>query len=96
MDEISQYVHVQKEVGQVQVGDESYTHDRSKVIQIILFGDQLTVARAHSSITLRALHDTTIDQLKGLVPTVADWHARQCLLQVSLKSSFYTYTHHRS
>ena len=93
MDNLSQYVPVQKEVEHVQVDDERYTHDRSKVIQIIFFGDQLTVARARSSITLRALHDTTIDQLKGLVPTIADWHACQCFLMVSL-NSYVHFTHH--
>ena len=77
MDILSQYIPVQKEEAQIQVDDERYTHDRSKVIQIQFFGDQLTVARARGSIALRALHDTTIDQLKGLVPTVADWHSRQ-------------------
>ena len=72
MDILSQYIPVQKEEAQRQD-----THDRSKVIQILFFGDQLTVARARGSIALRALHDTTIDQLKGLVPTVADWHSCQ-------------------
>ena len=93
MDKLSQCVPVQKEEAQIQVDDERYTHDRSKVIQIVFFGDQLTVARARGSIALRALHDTTIDQLKGLVPTVADWHSRQCLLQVNLNSSV-SFTHH--
>ena len=93
MDKLSQYVPVQKEEAQIQVDDERYIHDRSKVIQIVFFGDQLTVARAHGSIALRALHDTTIDQLKGLVPTVADWHSRQCLLQVNLNSGV-SFTHH--
>ena len=35
MDNLSQYIPVQKEVELVQVDDERYTHDRSKVIQII-------------------------------------------------------------
>ena len=93
MDKLSQYIPVQKVVEHVQVDDERYTHDRSKVIQIIFFGDQLTVARACSSITLHALHDTTIDQLKGFVPTIADWHTRQCLLMVSLNICVH-FTHH--
>ena len=49
---------------------------------ILLGGDQLTVARARTAVSVRASHDTTKDQLKGLIPTIEDWHCRMTLLKV--------------
>ena len=54
--------------------------------QILLGGDQLTVARARGSVAVRADHIAHVcsrrDRLEGLLPVVEDWHAKQCLLKV--------------
>ena len=53
--------------------------------QILLGGDQLTVARARGSIGARQDHITRRERLEGLLPVVEDWHAKQCLLKVHAK-----------
>ena len=50
--------------------------------EILLGGDQLTVARARGSITARQDHRTRRECLEGLFPVIEDWHAKQCLLKV--------------
>ena len=80
--DLSQYIPAQKRTKCIEIEGESYTHDMSEVVQILFFGDQLTVARARGASVLRYLHPTTLDRLKGFVPTVVDWHARQCLMKV--------------
>ena len=54
--------------------------------QILLGGDQLTVARACGSAAIHEDHITCVctskDRLEGLLPVVEDWHAKQCLLKV--------------
>ena len=59
-----------------------YTYDDSKMIQLLLFGDQLTVARARSASMLRDPQLSKKDALKGCDPVISDWHARICLLEV--------------
>jgi L1 cell adhesion molecule like protein len=49
---------------------------------ILLGGDQLTVARARGAALVTASHDTTKDQLKGPIPTIEDWHCRMTLMKV--------------
>ena len=55
--------------------------------QILFGGNQLTVARARGSCSIRCDHVTSItsrrDRLEGLLPVVEDWHAKQCLLKVT-------------
>ena len=50
--------------------------------EILLGGDQLTVARARSSIAVRANHETMEEKLRGLVPVIEDWHSRMTFLKV--------------
>ena len=45
---------------------------------------ELTVARARGSIAVREDYDSSKQRLDGLLPTVEDWHAKQCLLKVWL------------
>jgi L1 cell adhesion molecule like protein len=46
-------------------------------------GDYLTMARARSAVSVRANHETATEQLKGLFPTIEDWHTRMTLMKVS-------------
>lgn len=52
------------------------TFDDTHFFRILLGGDQLTVARVHGTQALRATEDKAIDRLEGIIPIVADWHAR--------------------
>ena len=55
----------------------------------VIFGDQLTVARIRGAAVLRSYHSTVEEKLKGFVGTISDWHARLCLVTVSIKLSKY-------
>lgn len=83
MDGLSKYVPYEEETEKLMVGTEHFSCDKSKVFQLLFFGDQLTIARARGALVLRSLHSTTLNRLKGFVPTIVDWHARQCFLSVS-------------
>ena len=64
------------------IGDQSFDIDDSRLFQVLLFGDQLTVACARGAIGLRDDDTDALHHLEGFVPAVSDWHARMCLLQV--------------
>ena len=59
----------------------SVTH--SKLVHILMGGDQLTASR------MRSVHDglhnsnSSRERLEGLVPVVEDWHAKVIFLKVS-------------
>jgi len=81
--DLSKYVPVHVATKTVSVEGKDYIIDDSRLVRVLLFGDQLNAARARGAI---ALHDDDISalhRLEGFVPTVADWHARMCLLQVT-------------
>lgn len=63
---------------------EKITHVDYKLTKILLGGDQLTVARAHGAKGIRLNHEDSKSCLKGIVPVVEDWHARQTLMQVRI------------
>ena len=51
--------------------------------EILFGGDQLTVARARGTKTMRCTHDRATDRLEGLTPVVEDWHTRMTVMKVS-------------
>ena len=59
--------------------------------QILLGGDQLTVARAQGSICAHQDHVTWREHLEGLLPVIEDWNAKQCLLKVHHFKYIHTY-----
>lgn len=63
-------------------GEPDVEIDNELFHQILLGGDQLTVARARGSIAARQDHITRRERLEGLFPVVEDWHTKQCLLKV--------------
>lgn len=63
----------------------------TKVIQLLLFGDQLTVERTRGAKVLRSFHEGAINSLEGFVPAVADWHARTTLVKVCQSNKHYNY-----
>ena len=50
--------------------------------KIIIGGDQLTVARCRAAQIGRRNEVHPTKQLRGLLPVVEDWHAKQCFLEV--------------
>ena len=82
MDGFNQYIPSEESLQTLNVNGTDHTYDGSKLMQILFFGDQLTVARARGASTLREPQMKCLDRLEGFVPTIADWHARMCLLQV--------------
>lgn len=56
-----------------------------QVFSKVLFGgDQLTSERARGAQRSRRSELLPEEQLRGLIPVAADWHAKQCLLQVRI------------
>lgn len=84
LDNLNQYIPVHESTINSTIEGKSYEFDNSKLIQILLFGDQLTVARSRGAAALRNDDSTSMNRLEGFVPAVADWHARMCLLQVMI------------
>jgi len=83
LDDLSNYVPVHTAIKTASVEGKNYTVDDSRLIRILLFGDQLTAARARGAIALRNDDTSALHRLEGFVPAVADWHARMCLLWVN-------------
>ncbi|XP_065908049.1 uncharacterized protein [Dysidea avara] len=81
LDDLSKYVPVHVASRTETIEGKSFDIDDSRLFQILLFGDQLTVARARGAIGLRDDDTDALHRLEGFVPAVADWHTRMCLLQ---------------
>lgn len=79
---LNTYVPFQDEVQTVQIDGESICRPETKLSPRLIYGDQLTVARARGAASLRCWHETAIDRLEGYVPVTSDWHARLCLVTV--------------
>jgi len=60
------------------------TFDDTHFFRILLRGNQLTVVRVHATQALLATEDKAIDRLEGILPIVADWHARMTPMLVSV------------
>ena len=58
------------------------TVDGTKYHQLLIGGDQLTVARVRGAASLRITHDTAFERLTGVVPVIEDWHGRLTLVKV--------------
>ena len=59
-------------------------HDGVTLVPRIVFGDQLTVARVGGAAILRSPEVKEENQLKQFVGVVSDWHARLCLMTVTI------------
>ena len=57
--------------------------------QILLGGDQLTVACIRGAQRIRANSESASGCLQGFVPMVEDWHAKQCFMGVSIEKKIY-------
>ena len=79
---LNTYVPFQNEVQTAQIDEESVSRPETKLSPRLVYGDQLTVARAHAAASLRCWHETALDRLEGYVPVKSDWHTRLCLVTV--------------
>jgi len=62
----------------------SYVQEEAIVWPHLIFGDQLTSARARGAIAICCFRKTSLVRLDGYVAATSDWHARLCLVTVSL------------
>ena len=79
---LNAYMPFQDEVQTVQIDGESIIRPETKLSPRLVYGDQLTVARARGAASLRCRHETALDRLEGYVPVTSDWHARLCVVTV--------------
>ena len=91
MDHIQQYmpsrsVHTSRTLP----NSETFNEDKQYLHRILFGGDQLTVARARGGIAIRQDHDFAKQKLDGMLPTIDDWHAKQCFLKVCRFSYYVT------
>lgn len=92
LDALNYYVPAKKCTKAVVIEGKDYNIDDSRVFPVLLFGDQLTVARVRSSSIIRSTTDSgALDKFAGFSPAIADWHARACFLDVSNKLSISTF-----
>ena len=87
LDDLSNHVPFKQVLEDITIDGETFNYDMSHVFQLLFFGDQLTVARARSAVTLRSLHPTTLTQLKGVLLAIVDWYSRQCFLKVLVQTT---------
>uniref|UniRef100_A0A1X7VUI6 DUF6589 domain-containing protein n=1 Tax=Amphimedon queenslandica TaxID=400682 RepID=A0A1X7VUI6_AMPQE len=88
LDELHKYVPAKEVSSQNTLPNgESEEVTDDKLYQILIGGDQLTVARARSAIGIRRNHNTNKEKLQGLIPVVEDWHARVIFVRLMKVSS---------
>ena len=58
--------------------------DNTSFSNILLDGDQLTVARVRGTQALHQSEDKAADRLEGVIPVCEDWHVRMSLMKVLL------------
>lgn len=59
--------------------DEQESVQRDFFHQVLFGGDQLIKVRAESAKRMRGNSHDGVEALRGLVPVIEDWHAKQCL-----------------
>ena len=83
LDELHRYVPSKNIHSDIALPDGgTLAHDDYKLYQILLGGDQLTVARIREAVAVRSNHENGKDRLEGIVPVIEDWHARHVFMQV--------------
>ena len=87
LESLSQYIPTHESTREEIIEGTNYTFGNSKLIQILLFGDQLTIVCSRGATQLRD-DKAAIDRLNGFIPAIADWYARMCLLQVRILHAY--------
>jgi len=81
---LNKYVPSENTEVSMEVNGTSCVEEETKVWPRLIFGDQLTSARVRGAVALRCFHKTSLARLEGYVAATSDWHARLCLVTVSL------------
>ena len=81
---LNKYVPVNYTEEKVDINGTLHVQPATELSPRLLFGDQLTSARVRGATALRCFHKTSLDRLEGFTPATSDWHARLCLVTVSL------------
>lgn len=80
---VQRYVPTVTSQEQVVVSNDEVTVITDSFHKILLGGDQLTAARIRSSQRIVKNSERGLDRLEGLTAVIEDWHAKQCMMQVS-------------
>jgi len=67
----------------MEINGTSYIQKEARVWPRLIYGDQLTSAHVQGAIALHCFHKT-LSLLAWLCSSSSDWHARLCLVTVSL------------
>ena len=62
----------------------TFTHTDYKQVQILLGGDQVSVAHVRGAVGVRSNHENVQHRLEGVIPVIEDWHARQVLADADM------------
>lgn len=60
------------------------TKEEKTFITTLVGGDYLSAVRARGAIAIRSNSELKEHRLEGLLPVAEDWHAKVCLMQVSI------------
>lgn len=82
--------HVHQYVPQVEYDVQQYVPElnesisvrRAKTHAILLGGDQLSVVRTRTALSVKRTADTPSRRLDGIIPTIEDWHTKLTLFEV--------------
>ena len=88
LDELHKYVPTKQTTEEFEVvhGEDEVEHLTLNVDhfhQILLGGDQLTIAQVRGSQRIRNNSENGIACLEGFFPVVEDWHTKMCYMKVS-------------
>ena len=72
IEDLSRYVPIHESTASADVHGSCLHIDDSKLVNILLFGDQLTVACAQGAMQLQDDDNTSLHSLEGFVPAIAD------------------------
>ena len=85
LDEHQQYVPCSSSIVEVDIREPGEVVKLYSIHKILYHGDQLTVERMRGAQGIRLNSEDEMQQLKGFIPTVADWHAKVSFLGVSAR-----------
>ena len=85
MDHLHQYVPTEVQHTTVEIGGhEPKEMQVDTMHKVVISGDQLTVKRMKGAKSIRDDSQHSAGHLEGFIPVVADWHAKVCLLEVTI------------
>lgn len=71
LDQLQEYVPVRTVNKEIILPDgEIYTREEDVFFKVLIGGDQVTVTRDRSAITIRQTHDTNKEKLRGVIPVI--------------------------